>query len=669
LRGRRKTRNSNPLLLPFSPQDSLGELRCQAYLPQFSADLEIIVRLDMLFDVLPNADNTLETEHFKSEDAMRLLRPVTDRLAINPRLRTIQDMGLDPMRREQPGGKSKRLKGGGKGGKGLFLNMRMKGGPSRTLFEMTKKFSGTVHIVTVGEVGRGGMLRIRCYNPLNSEQHELRLSETDRALVINGSNGDWRLWCEGLMKRLSLRRISKQQQQALQREGDAPLTSSIGSARMDSYRGDTKLDFNRTIFQTALNLNHQMFSVRCTLAGFVDVGDSIELRIMNTSTNEEHVLTFTEEDMKKISGVPEETENVIRLLLNDMESREQVLREMIKYVKYVNTANTKDKVVFESEWMNKDAVSMKSEVVIKLDSGRLKIAGIEAAIKVDATDQGGLKCDLEDLKRIVIQGRKQAKLNSFESAEEEMSVGVLLRDEETEEEIQDLFEYDRKNKFQYERAGEAKRSERKGGASCKGCERKCKGYERTQKEVLRARGASANSSRRGCSLIATQQLDSPPTYSTFSPLRSRRYKSLGLRFARGEEELPEVDPDTLLSPTLKFDEVVSESVQEEGGGLDVVDETKGKDDPITEQVKEAVAKEEDAMAMLKEARLIFNQGVKVKHGVVEALAYEVGMVIKAYESFTDKMERKLRLEVYVEASVRERERGGLSGSGVGRFCS
>ncbi|GMI41685.1 hypothetical protein TeGR_g13922 [Tetraparma gracilis] len=553
-------------------EDSLGELRCQAYLPQFSADLEIIVRLDMLFDVLPNADNTLETEHFKSEDAMRLLRPVTDRLAINPRLRTIQDMGLDPMRREQPGGKSKRLKGGGKGGKGLFLNMRMKGGPSRTLFEMTKKFSGTVHIVTVGEVGRGGMLRIRCYNPLNSEQHELRLSETDRALVINGSNGDWRLWCEGLMKRLSLRRISKQQQQALQREGDAPLTSSIGSARMDSYRGDTKLDFNRTIFQTALNLNHQMFSVRCTLAGFVDVGDSIELRIMNTSTNEEHVLTFTEEDMKKISGVPEETENVIRLLLNDMESREQVLREMIKYVKYVNTANTKDKVVFESEWMNKDAVSMKSEVVIKLDSGRLKIAGIEAAIKVDATDQGGLKCDLEDLKRIVIQGRKQAKLNSFESAEEEMSVGVLLRDEETEEEIQDLFEYDRKNKFQY--------------------------------------------------------------------------KSLGLRFARGEEELPEVDPDTLLSPTLKFDEVVSESVQEEGGGLDVVDETKGKDDPITEQVKEAVAKEEDAMAMLKEARLIFNQGVKVKHGVVEALAYEVGMVIKAYESFTDKMERKLRLEVY-----------------------
>ena len=67
----------------------------------------------------------------------------------------------------------------------------------------------------------------------------------------------------------------------------------------------------------------------------MDVGDSIELRIMNTNTNEEHVLAFTEDDMRTISGVPEETQHVIRLLLSDSVSREAVLREMIKYIKYV----------------------------------------------------------------------------------------------------------------------------------------------------------------------------------------------------------------------------------------------------------------------------------------------------------------------------------------------
>ena len=47
-----------------------------------------------------------------------------------------------------------------------------------------------------------------------------------------------------------------------------------------------------------------------------------------------------------------------------------------------------------------------------------------------------------------------------------------------------------------------------------------------------------------------------------------------VRFARGAEELPDV-PEELLSPTLKFEEVVSESVQVEGGEVEIVDETPG----------------------------------------------------------------------------------------------
>jgi len=269
----RETRRISGHLVTITvSEDSLGELRCQAYLPQFSADLELIIRDDLKFNVLPNADPHLEAEYFRSDDAMVLLRPVTDRLTISPRLRTIQDMGLDPTRRDQAlskrfgasGGRSKSDKG-----KGLFLCMRMKGGCSRTLFTCTHRLSNIPHILTVGEVGRSGMIRIRAYNPISCEQHELRLSTTDRALVINGASGDWRLWCDDMLKRLSLRRISKStaDENVVNKDG------SLKSARMDSYREDTKLCFNRTIFKTAAKIDNKMFGVRVTMAGLVDVGD------------------------------------------------------------------------------------------------------------------------------------------------------------------------------------------------------------------------------------------------------------------------------------------------------------------------------------------------------------------------------------------------------------
>ncbi|GMH87214.1 hypothetical protein TL16_g10785 [Triparma laevis f. inornata] len=527
----------------------------------FSADLELVVGLDMLFQVLANADGTLEAEQFKSDDAMTLLRPVTDRLAINPRRRTIEDMGMDPTRRMT---EKKKRGGGGKGGRGLTLGMRMKGGPSRTLFETTYQFSGVTHIVTVGEVGRGGMLRVRVYNPASCECHEIRLSDTDRALVIDGACGDWRLWCDSLLKRLSLRRISKQ------------VDSSgwgIGSARMDSYREDTKLDFNRTIFQTAKKIEVTMFGIRCTLAGFVDVGDQIEIRCVNMKSSEEHILGFSEDDMRTIAGLPEDATGVIKTLLADKESREGIIREMLKYIKY---DDAHDKITFISEWMDKEAKVNSGVNVVKLDDGRLKISGVEKEVVLGGVDVESLKADVDELRKTVERGRKQTKWKVFASP--------TLEEESKEQEIYSLPEdcYDEE----------------------------------------------------GAEKLDLYKLDLEKKFD---------YRPLGLRFARSAEELPDV-PDELLSPTLKFEEVVSESVQVEGGEVEVVDETPGIVE--VEKKKEAEEKEKDALDMLKENRLVFNQGVKVKHGVVESLSYERGMVMKVYESYDENMERVLRLEVY-----------------------
>ena len=554
-------------------EDSLGELRCQAYLPQFSVDLELIVRSEMLFEVLSNADPNLELEQFKSDDAMTLLRPVTDRLTINPRLRTIEDMGMDPVRRFSGIDSKKKKGGGGKGGKGLFLGMRMKGGASRTLFEKTHMFAGVLHLITVGEVGRGGMLRIRVYNPISSEQHEIRLSDVDRALVIDGNMGDWRKWQKDLLSRLSLRRISKVEITD-SKDGEGNDVRALGSARMDSYREDTKLDFNRTIFTTAKKIDGIIFGVRVLLAGFIDVGDSIEIRIVNLKSSEEHVLPFSESDMRDIAGLPEESTGVIKILLSDKESREAVIREMLKYVKYDSKL---DKITFESEWMTKDGTKNDSEEVVKVDDDRLKIAGVEKLAQKTGVDEEMLIAEVGDeLRQVVVRGRRQGVCKMFASPVDvedgDKEIWWLPEDCFDEEgvEVDNLFELDKSNGFNY------------------------------------------------------------------APLKVRKPRGKG-------REIPELDQE-LLSPTLNFEEVVSESVQVEGGDVEVVDETPGIEE--AKKVMAEKAQEKNALDMLKENRLVFNQGVKVRHGVVEALSYEVGMVMKVYESYDDSMDRVLRIEMY-----------------------
>ena len=592
-------------------EDSLGELRCQAYLPQFSADLELIVRLDMLFEVLPNADDKLEAEHFKSDDAMSLLRPVTDRLAINPRLRTIEDMGMDPVRRFA-GGASQKKRGGGKGGKGLFLGMRLKGGCSRTLFEKTHKFAGATYLVTVGEVGRGGMLRIRAYNPISCEHHEIRISEVDRALVMDGSMGDWRKWEKELLKRLSLRRISKverKEEEGGVEGGVVEEGRTLGSGRMDTYPEYTRLDFNRTIFTTAVKINGVMFAARVVLGGFIDVGDSIEIRIVNLKSSEEHVLQFSEDDMKKIAGLEEREGGVIKILLADKESREAVLREMLKYVKY---SEDNDEVKFISEFMNKDAAKNGAKAVVKADEGRLKIVGVEKLVKEKGVDATNLVAEVGDeLKKVVVRGRKQGVCKEFssgsmETVEEEDKDGRKQKKEDQEEE---------------------------GGAGEEGKEEKERiGQKQKEKEIDWLPEECFD--EEGSEIANLYEFDKANGFD---------YKPLGLRFARGEEQLPEVGEE-LLSPTLNFDKVVSESVQVEGGDVVVVDETPAIEE--AKKVKEEKSKEKDALDMLKENRLLFNQGVKVKYGVIEALQYEVGMVMKVYESYDENMDRILRVEMY-----------------------
>jgi len=298
---------------------------------------------------------------------------------------------------------------------------------------------------------------------------------------------------------------------------------------------------------------------------------SIEIRAVRLETSEEHILAFSENDMKKIAEMPEDTTDCIKLLLSDGNAREAVIREMLKYFKF----NIKeDKVTFMSTWMERTAVKVMSNNIVKMDLNRLKIAGIEKKIDMKGVEIDNMKVEVVngELGNIVVRGRRQAKIGNFLSDD----LGKLS-DECYDKEgnmlaYTELFELDKSAKFDY--------------------------------------------------------------------------KPMNIRFARGEEKLPEIE-DELLSPTIKFEEIVSESVQLEDGIVDIIEEKKEVEVVVEEEKgegKEPSAK--GAIDMLKEQRMVFNQGVKVKHGIVEALSYEVGMVMKVFESYDESMNRTIKLEVY-----------------------
>ena len=63
-------------------------------------------------------------------------------------------------------------------------------------------------VLSVMEAGGAAkrILRIVLYDPMSAETRELRLADTHRAVLLDSIGGDWRLWRESLIKRLSLRR-------------------------------------------------------------------------------------------------------------------------------------------------------------------------------------------------------------------------------------------------------------------------------------------------------------------------------------------------------------------------------------------------------------------------------------------------------------------------------
>jgi hypothetical protein len=173
-------------------EEAKGELRAHVYLPEYCAAIELNCGGKTLSNLFPHTDDNWEKPHLASQEALRLLGPVTDRLEVHPSKREISEMGYMP--KEKVGVNPSDTVQASRH-QGFSLSLRPKGGPGRMVFRKLCMISSVQHLITVREFGRGGLLRVRVYELLSSVEREIRLSPTQRvALLGSDIADDWRSW-------------------------------------------------------------------------------------------------------------------------------------------------------------------------------------------------------------------------------------------------------------------------------------------------------------------------------------------------------------------------------------------------------------------------------------------------------------------------------------------
>ena len=260
-------------------EGSRGELLCEVYVPRFSTTLEYDVTEEELIKVIPNGDPFWEIKQLNSSNALTMLRPVTDRLKIFPRLRTIVDMGYRIVKTQTLHKKHKT----NINCQNLYIRMRTSGGVGRCLFSCVHKMMKVPYVITVKEIGRNGILLVQAYNLIGSVEYETRICETCRTLCLGGTNSDCKRWKIFLLQRLSIK---------------------LGIRDKEKYDSKTQqmirkyLHFDTTLFRTAKKIGKSLFRIQVQLSKIAtkdqkyEKRSKISLRCTDPKSVKEHIIDF-----------------------------------------------------------------------------------------------------------------------------------------------------------------------------------------------------------------------------------------------------------------------------------------------------------------------------------------------------------------------------------------
>ena len=155
-----------------------GEIYAVAYVPKYSARLELHVSLPMIRRVLPDCDDD-ERAMWESEDAAKMLVPCVDRLMLFHPTKSSASLGVDERRNK------------GQRSYGFKLQLRTKGGAGRLVVKQSVRLGHgrgkrRILMVSLYECGEGGPMRLVVTNPATSETKVIHVSARERVDLVDG---------------------------------------------------------------------------------------------------------------------------------------------------------------------------------------------------------------------------------------------------------------------------------------------------------------------------------------------------------------------------------------------------------------------------------------------------------------------------------------------------
>lgn len=282
---------------------ALGELYFKAYIPQFSAHVELLMADDSRLKLLRNNDESIEGKNVYDHDARGMLPAVLDRLDLNPGIKIVNANGFDRYDgfKKQKAGIMQLIKS-----QGFKLKIRTKGGAGRLLKVGIVHFNSVPHILFIRVATASKLLRIILYEPRTRKQLEIRINEFMRLLIFKTVSDDVRVWYTELVKRL----------------------------RMD-WRGERALNFDTTI----LRVVRKILGRRVILTFHAIDEVSISAVIIDNSTSARYIALLTKETIirlllfvpdtdfvKKEFGLEEVSESIKNILVKSIENSKKVIK-------------------------------------------------------------------------------------------------------------------------------------------------------------------------------------------------------------------------------------------------------------------------------------------------------------------------------------------------------
>ena len=155
-----------------------GEIYVVAYVPKYSARLELHITLPLIRRILPDCDDE-ERALWESEDAAKMLVPAVDRLCLFHPTKSSPSLGVEDKRNK------------GQRSYGFKLQLRTKGGAGRLVTRQSQRLGHgrgkkRILMVSLYECGVGGPLRMVVTNPATSEIKVIHISARERIDLVDG---------------------------------------------------------------------------------------------------------------------------------------------------------------------------------------------------------------------------------------------------------------------------------------------------------------------------------------------------------------------------------------------------------------------------------------------------------------------------------------------------